>query len=55
MYTVSNLVIAIEFITRGIEDRAQVDAVYTDYSKCFDLNVLLKNLMAAGIKANQLL
>lgn len=56
-FTVSNLVIANEFITGGMEGHAQVDAVYIDYSKFFDLinhNVLIKKLMAASIRGDLL-
>lgn len=50
--TTSNLILATDFITKGMEQRAQVDVIYTDYSKCFDRidhRVLLNKLWAAGI------
>ncbi|CAK1580774.1 unnamed protein product [Parnassius mnemosyne] len=50
--TTSNLITANEYITKGMDQRAQVDVIYTDYSKCFDRinhRVLLQKLLASGI------
>lgn len=50
--TTSNLIIANEFITAGMDGGSQVDVIYTDYRKCFDRidhKVLLSKLYAAGI------
>ncbi|KAJ8723720.1 hypothetical protein PYW07_007700 [Mythimna separata] len=50
--TASNLVLSNELITAGMDDRCQVDVIYTDYSKCFDRidhRVLLQKLLSAGI------
>lgn len=50
--TTSNLLIANEFITKGMESGSQVDVLFTDYSKCFDRIdhcTLLRQISAAGI------
>lgn len=50
--TTSNLILANDFITKGMNDLAQVDVIYTDYRKCFDRIdhcVLMTKLAAAGI------
>ncbi|CAF4741070.1 unnamed protein product [Pieris macdunnoughi] len=50
--TVSNLIIANEYISSGMDRRAQVGVVYTDYSKCFDRidhDILLNKLTSMGI------
>ncbi|CAF4919102.1 unnamed protein product [Pieris macdunnoughi] len=50
--TVSNLIIANDFITEGMDSGGQVEVIYTDYTKCFDRidhSVLLCKLLAAGI------
>lgn len=50
--TVSNLLLATNYITKSMEGGAQIDVVYTDYSKCFDRidhNLLMRKLAVAGI------
>ncbi|KAJ8717226.1 hypothetical protein PYW08_005625 [Mythimna loreyi] len=50
--TTSNLILSHEFVSEGMDQRAQVDVIYTDYSKCFDRinhTVLLDKLLLTGI------
>lgn len=50
--TTTNLLIANEIITEGMDNRQQIDIVYTDYSKCFDRidhSTLLLKLSNIGI------
>lgn len=55
--TVSNLVLLNDVLTEAMDDGAQVDVVYTDYSKAFDRiqhNMLLFKLSKMGIRGNLL-
>lgn len=50
--TVSNLAVFTEYISKSMDKRIQVDAIYTDFSKAFDKIdhiLLLSKLLALGI------
>lgn len=55
--TVSNLILLNDFITEAMDNRHQVDVVYTDYSKAFDRidhSILLHKLNWSGIRGDLL-
>lgn len=55
--TVTNLVCITDYISSGLDMRAQTDAIYLDFSKAFDkLNhpLLLQKLSSAGLSSNLL-
>lgn len=53
--TTSNLISFTDYLTSHMDLRGQVDAIFTDYSKCFDRidhAILLQKLLYAGIHGN---
>lgn len=55
--TVSNLAVFTNFITQHMDKGGQVDAVYTDYSKCFDRidhDILISKLNDIGVHGDLL-
>lgn len=53
--TVTNLLVYEEYLLKALEDKCQVDSVYTDFSKAFDRvhhGVLIKKLRKIGFNEN---
>lgn len=53
--TTSNLLTFVEYVTLNMDSGAQVDSIFTDFSKCFDRidhYILLQKLSYAGIHGN---
>lgn len=53
--TVSNLILFNDYITAGMENGKQIDAIFTDFSKAFDRidhTILLQKLYFSGIHGN---
>ena len=53
--TTTNLIICSDYLTQCMSQRAQVDIIYTDYSKAFDRLdhvVLMRKLLGIGIRGN---